>query len=72
VVSRRRSNATAAIELRYVFVAATARSSPACSWRTESAASASGDFGSLVIASVGRFCLRASARTATTSGDAPD
>ena len=66
------SSATAAMELRYVFVAATARSSPACSGSTQSAVSASGDLELFVIASVGRPCRFASSSTATTSGDAPD
>src|SRR5262249_56074159 len=62
----------AAIEFKYVFVAATARSSPAWSGSTQSAASASGERGSLVMASVGRPWRFASSSTATTSGDAPD
>ena len=65
-------SATAPSELRYVLVAATARSSPAWRQSVHSAARASGDDGSFVIASVGRPWRRASVRTATTSGEAPD
>ena len=56
----------------YVFVAATARSSPASSSSTESASRASGESSAFVSATVGRPCRRASASTDATSGDAPD
>ena len=53
-------------------MAATARSSPAWSGSTSSAASASGDRGSLVIASVRAPWRRPSRTTSTMSGDCPD
>ena len=56
----------------YVFVAATASSGPASRDRTWSAAVASGEPGSFVIAIDGAPCRRASSRTATMSGDSPD
>jgi hypothetical protein len=71
-VSAAESSATAATEFAYVFVAATARSGPACNGSTQSAVRARSDLGSFVIASVGRPWRRASASTATTSGEAPD
>ena len=66
------TSATAAIEFTYVFVAATARSWPAQSATTRSAATASRDVGSFVIAIVGQPWARASETTAAMSGDAPD
>ncbi len=51
-----KSSAIAPSELMYVLVAATACSSPASSGSTASLATASGEAGSLVIATVGRPC----------------
>ncbi len=56
----------------YVFVAATASSGPAPRSMVVSAASASADSGSFVMASVGAPCRRPASMTATTSGEAPD
>jgi hypothetical protein len=56
----------------YVFVAATARSSPARRSMQASATRASGESGVLVMAIVGAPMRRAASTTATTSGDAPD
>src|SRR5438876_447114 len=66
------NSAIAPSEFTYVFVAATACSSPASSGSTESAARASGESATFVTATVGRPCRRASASTEATSGDAPD
>ena len=67
-----KSSATAPTELRYVFVAATARSWPASRGRTASASCASGEEASFVSATVGLPWRRASASTEMMSGDAPD
>ena len=56
----------------YVLVAAIARSGPAPSAIVRSAAAASAESGSLVMAIVGAPWARASAMTPTMSGDAPD
>ena len=56
----------------YVFVAAMARSGPARRSMVVSAAAASGEAGSLVMAMVGAPCARPAAMTPTTSGEAPD
>ena len=60
------------LRAEYVLVAATARSSPASIATTESAASASGEPGSLVIAIVGAPERRARSTYSTTSGVRPD
>ena len=53
-------------------MAATESSSPASSGTTTSATAASGEDGSLVIATLGRPWSRAAASTATMSGERPD
>ena len=64
--------ASAASVLRYVFVAATARSGPAASGNVTSAATPRSDSGSFVTAIVGAPRSRARTTYSTTSGVSPD
>ncbi len=66
------SSASAATWLRYVFVAATARSAPAESGSTASADEASSESVSFVTATVKAPCSRARRTYSITSGVCPD